>query len=290
MHSVRSRLEVPMNWLNRPVRTAGPTLAVLLFASANGGTAQAGAIEAQYGISLAGLSLGTATLSGNISSTKYNLHVQASLTGLAGMVSGGRGAATVSGNLAGQRAVPGAYALTASTSEMTRTVQLGMTRGGVHTVLVNPPLDPKPDRVPVKPEHQRGVLDPLSAILMPTPAAAGLSGAACNRTIPVFDGAQRFDVQLTYAGTKNVSTEGGYAGPVVICKARYNPIAGHRALRPSTKYMQDNRDMEAWLAPSGVDGVFLPYRVSIKTMVGTTVIQAQRFNTGPSETTANIRQ
>jgi hypothetical protein len=249
----------------------------------------AGSIEAQYGISLAGLSLGTATLSGNITPAKYILNVQASLTGLMGMISGGRGAAQVSGSFSSLKPVPGSYALTASTSEMTRTVQLGMSPGGVHTILVNPPLEPKADRVPVRPEHQRGVVDPLSAILMPTPAAAGLSGAACNRTIPIFDGAQRFDVQLSYAGMKNVSGE-GYSGPVVVCKARYNPISGHRSERPGVKYMQNNRDMEAWLAPTGVDGVFLPYRVSIKTMVGTTVIQAQRFVTGPTETTAKIRR
>ncbi len=251
--------------------------------------AQAGSVDVQYSISIAGLSLGTATLTGNISKAKYAYNVSAQLTGLAGMVSGGRGAATVNGNIESGRVVPGNYALTASNSELTRTVQMAMNLGGVRTVRVDPPIDEKPDRVPLKPEHQRGVLDPLSALLMSTPVPGEIGDAACNRTISVFDGAQRFDVRLTFAGLKMISTKEGYAGPVAICKARYNPIAGHRALRPSTKYMQENRDMEAWLAPSGVEGVFLPFRVSIKTMIGTTVIQAQRFFTESSETTAKIK-
>lgn len=263
----------------------GRALAASSFLAFSFAPVAAGSIEAQYGISLAGLTLGTATLSGDISQTKYALTARASLTGLAGMVSGGRGAATVTGTLQTQKVVPIAYALSAASGDVTRTIQLGMRTGGVHTVLVNPPVDSKPDRVPIKPEHQRDVLDPLSALLMPTPIAAGFSGAACNRTIPVFDGAQRFNVQLSYAGMKDVATE-GYAGQVVVCKARYHPVSGHRSERPATKYMQNNRDMEAWLAPSGVAGVFIPFRVSVKTTVGTTVIQAQRFVTNPAQNTA----
>lgn len=278
-----------MNVRVSPLTSAGRALATVAVLVLTGTGTSAGSIEARYGISLAGLSLGTATLTGDITASKYTLTARASLTGLAGMVSGGRGAATVTGSLQPQKVVPSTYALTAASSDMTRTIQLGMTAGNIHTVVVNPPIDPKPDRVPVLPEHQRAVLDPLSAILMPTPATAGLGSAACNRTIPIFDGAQRFDVQLTYAGMKNVSAE-GYAGQVVVCKARYNPVSGHRALRPATKYMQENRDMEAWLAPVGAEGVFIPFRVSVKTMVGTTVIQAQRFVTGATETTAKTGQ
>lgn len=262
--------------------------AAALLASVAASPARAGSIDAVYAVSLAGLSLGTATLSGSVTPTKYSLTAQAHLTGLAGMVTGGKGAASATGSLAGGRIVPGNYALTASNSEMTRTVQMGMTGAGVQQVVVNPPLDEKPDRVPVNAGHQRGVIDPLAAVLMQ--ASSGSPQAACNRTIPVFDGAQRFDIQLAYAGTKNVAAREGYAGPVIICKARYTPIAGHRSQRAAVKYMAENRDMETWLAPSGVEGVYLPFRVSVKTMVGTSVVQAVRYRVEPTETTAAIRR
>ena len=41
----------------------------------------------------------------------------------------------------------------------------------------------------------------------------------------------------------------GYSGDVLVCAARYNPIAGHRTGRKSTQFMADNKDMEVWLAP-----------------------------------------
>ena len=250
--------------------------------------ASAGSVDVQYAVSLAGLSMGTATLSGTVTPTRYSLTAQAHLSGLAGMVTGGKGAASATGNLAGGRIIPGNYALTASNSEMTRTVQMGMTGTGVQQVVVNPPLDPKPDRVPVTGEHQRGIVDPLAAILMQ--ASSGTPEAACNRRIPVFDGAQRFDIQLSYSGTRTATTQDGYSGPVIVCKARYTPIAGHRSERAAVKYMQNNRDIEAWLAPSGVEGIYLPFRVSVKTMIGTSVIQAVKWRVEQAETTAAIRR
>ncbi|HRK25513.1 MAG TPA: DUF3108 domain-containing protein [Beijerinckiaceae bacterium] len=254
----------------------------------SGVSARAGSVDVQYAVSLAGLTLGTATLSGSISPTRYSLNAQAHLTGLAGMVTGGKGAAAATGQFAAGQVVPGNYSLTASNSEITRTVQMGLTSGNVDKVVVNPPLDPRPDRVPVTGSHQRGVLDPLGAALLSSPAKTPES--ACNRTLPVFDGAQRFDIQLSYAGTRNAAAKDGYSGPVVVCKARYTPIAGHRAERAAVKYMANNRDMEAWLAPSGIEGVYLPFRVSIKTMIGTTVIQAVKYHIEPSETTAGLRR
>lgn len=248
--------------------------------------AQAGALDVQYAVSLAGLSLGSATLTGTVTPRSYSLNAQASLTGLAGMVTGGRGAASATGTIAGTRLIPSNYSVSAANGEMTRTIQMGMTGAGVQQIVINPPLDAKPDRVPVTSAHKAGVLDPLGSMLMPTAAATPQD--ACNRTIPIFDGAQRFDIQLSYAGTRNVSAQDGYAGPVLVCKVRYNPIAGHRSERPAVKFMAANRDMEAWLAPTGVEGIYVPYRISVKTTVGTTLLQATRFRFEQSDATASI--
>lgn len=81
---------------------------------------------------------------------------------------------------------------------------------------------------------------------------------------------------LAFVGTRNVQTQ-GYSGPVAVCAARYTPIAGHRPDRPGTKFMAENRQMEAWLAPVGNSGVLVPYRIAVRTMVGTTVIEAKEF-------------
>jgi Protein of unknown function (DUF3108) len=69
----------------------------------------------------------------------------------------------------------------------------------------------------------------------------------------------------------------GYSGPVAVCALRYIPIAGHRPNRPGTKFMAENKNMEVWLAPIESARVLLPYRISVKTMIGTAVIEASEF-------------
>ena len=75
------------------------------------------------------------------------------------------------------------------------------------------------------------MVDPLERV----PGADGPAGRAARPTAPasrrikVFDGWTRFDVELYFKGMKAV--DGGadtYAGQVVVCGARFIPVAGHR--------------------------------------------------------------
>ncbi|HEY0354042.1 MAG TPA: DUF3108 domain-containing protein, partial [Enterovirga sp.] len=66
------------------------------------------------------------------------------------------------------------------------------------------------------------------------------------------------------------------------CNARYIPIAGHRAERPAVKFMTENRDMSVWLAPVEGARVLVPLRISVRTMIGTTVIEAESWRLGKS--------
>ena len=151
---------------------------------------------------------------------------------------------------------------------------------------IEPPIDEKPDRVPLNDSHKRNIVDPLSAFLMPV-NGKGKDGA-CNRTLPIFDGAARYDIKLSYAGTRDVAME-GYSGPVVICQARYVPIAGHRSMRPSTKFMAENKDISAWLAPVAGTNMMMPVRISVKTMIGTAVIEASSFKVDPGVTASAVK-
>jgi hypothetical protein len=155
---------------------------------------------------------------------------------------------------------------------------MGLKGGRVAEVEIDPPLEPKPDRVPVKPADKRGVVDPMSALLMPALDSKSLTDPDnCNRTIPVFDGASRMNVVLTYAETKNAEIP-GYSGPVLVCNARYVPISGHRSERPATKFMQDNRDMSVWLAPIEGPRLLFPLKVSVRTMIGIGEMQASLWS------------
>lgn len=234
-------------------------------------------ISATYAVTLVGLSLGSATLIGKVGDNDYRLEVHANLTGLASAISGAKGSAVASGAIQNGQLAPAAYATTSSNSRETRTVRIGMVAGSVRAVDIQPPFEQLEGRVPVTDNHKRNIVDPLSALIMPVKSGeAGNGAAVCRRSIPVFDGYTRFNVNLGYVGTRQVASA-GYKGPVVVCNARYVPIAGHRPGRKATQFMVDNKDMEVWLAPLGDGRIMVPYRISVRTMIGTTVIEARRF-------------
>jgi hypothetical protein len=250
-----------------------PAVAAAVLAAA---PARAEILKAEYGISLAGLPLGVAHATAAIEGRRYRLDVQARLTGIASIVSSGRGGGTATGSLATHRPAPFSYALVSGSGREQRTVRMALANGDVRQVEVVPPLEPRVDRVPVAPTHRRGVVDPLSALLMPMMAERPLDPANCNRTLPIFDGAARFDVALSYGGTHRMASR-GYTGEVLVCNARYAPISGHRE-RPATQFMRDNRDIALWLAPIEGTRILVPVRISLRTMVGVAVVELTRWS------------
>jgi len=182
------------------------------------------------------------------------------------------------GQIANSTVLPAAYANTTANSNETRTIRMGLMAGTVRAVDISPPFLDTEGRVPVTDAHKTRIVDPVSALIMSVPAGEPLVGpSACNRTLPVYDGLVRFNVSLSYVGTREVHTK-GYAGPVTVCSARYIPIAGYKLDSQSTRFMADNRNLEAWLAPVAQAHVVVPYYISVGTKAGTLVIQAVDFN------------
>ena len=242
-------------------------------------------VTVDYGIALAGIPIGTAQVTGAFESTRYRMDVSARLTGLVGAVTGGMGSARASGLIA-TGPQPSAFAISTKTSNSGIAVRMALARGTVTQAEITPPLVDMGDRVPITPENKRGVIDPASALMMPAVARGELIDPAnCNRTLPVFDGATRFDVVLSYGETRTVEKP-GYSGPILVCNARYQAIAGHRPDRPGVKFMEDNRDMSVWLAPVEGTRVLLPIRISVRTTIGTNIIEATRWNRSGGTTTA----
>lgn len=267
----------------RSVRETGKRWAGFVGAAALAGLGLTGSVEADgfyanYAITLAGLPLGTADVKSSFDGTRYTLDLNTKLSGLVGAVTGGGGGrGSAAGSVAGSRPVPSTFSMTTGNSSEQRTIQMTMAGGNVAGLEITPPFDEKPDRVPLSEAHKRAVVDPVSALVMPAVGRGPLLDPEnCNRTIPVFDGGVRFDVVLSYAATRKVEKP-GYTGPVLVCDVRYVPIAGHRAHRPGTKFMADNRDMSVWLAPVESARLLIPLRIAVKTMVGMSIIEATRW-------------
>ena len=241
------------------------------------GTAQAESLRANYGLSILGLSIGNAFATASLEPSAYKIDIGVKLSGVASMVSNAKGAATANGAIANAAILPAAYANTSANAQETRTVRMGLNAGTVRGVEIAPPFIDMEGRIPVTDAQKRNIVDPVSALVMSVPPGEALVGpAACNRRLPVYDGLVRFDIALSYVGTRNVKAR-GYSGPVSVCSARYVPVAGYKADSQSTQYMANNRQIEVWLAPVERARLVIPYHISILTKAGTLVIEATEF-------------
>ncbi len=253
---------------------------VALWAAGAPLSAGAETLRASYGISLIGVPIGIVDVTTAFTGNRYALEANARVSGVASLVTSWREASSGTGTIEGALVAPATFATTASTTRATRTIRMALAGNAVTGLDVSPPFDPKPDLVPVTERDKEGVIDPVAAALLPLPAGANAtSPAACNRTLPIFDGATRFDIALSYVGERKVKAK-GYNGPVAICAARYIPVAGYLRDRPTTKFWIENKDIEVWLAPVGSENLVMPFRVSMRTPVGVAVIEAREFHTG----------
>ena len=138
-------------------------------------------------------------------------------------------------------------------------------------------LAPGDDRVPLTAEHWSGILDPLSAWLIPADQDDDLTAGVCNRTLPIFDGERRYDLKLSFRRMDKVKTDQGYTGPVVVCAVSFQPSAGHRAGSGLVKFLAHGRDIELWLAPVGGPRVLAPIRLALANLLGNLIVQANKF-------------
>lgn len=265
------------------VKTGGRTtrwaLLATLCLAGSAVAAQADTLRAHYSVSMVGLPIGDLYASGSFDRQAYHIDLNAHLTGLAAMVSSVKLALASSGSMRKERLAPMAYATSAVNDQQTRTLRMALKAGTVKAVEIMPPPEFRGERVPVTEANKRNILDPTSALIMPVPLNEPLDGpAACNRTLPIYDGYARFDIALHYAGTRHV-TVAGYDGPVAVCTARYHPISGHLVNSRSTAFMAQNTGIEVWLAPVESAHVVVPLKVSMPTMTGTLEIEAVEFAT-----------
>jgi hypothetical protein len=233
-------------------------------------------LEASYAITFARIPVGDATLSADLKESGYTIAMTGRAGGVARMVVNGEASLSARGILKDGRPEPRSFTSRITSEGESQDATTAFEEGNVTEVAVTPPTDNRGLEVPEA--DRRGVLDPLSAMLVAVDAASGdLSQDACRRTLPIFDGRQRYDLKLAFKRMDKVSAEKGYAGPVVVCGLNYQPVAGHRASNPLFKYLSDGREMEVVLAPVAGARVLAPFGLSIGSTLASLVIWASRF-------------
>lgn len=256
-------------------------LAIGLFLSAQDMRSHATEVKASFAMSIAGIPVGKGGVSATIKGRNYTIDGFAKTSGVSKMFVNSKGRAVSKGRFHGKKLMPTSYALNSKENKIRNVVQIAMRSGDVKDFSASPPPSKVKDRIPLKRVHTRGIVDPLSGLLMSTKSLKSRVGkSVCDRTIRMFDGRWRYNIELYYKGTDTVrgATKGHYSGPVTKCGARMRFVAGHRPNKKSTKYMEKNRDLEAWFIPVGDEPVVAVYRLQIGTMIGRLVLQAKGWD------------
>jgi hypothetical protein len=256
----------------------GSVLLALAYLAVPGPSAAQGRLEARYTMSLAGLPIGQGTWVIDISEGQYSSTAKGGTTGLLRAFTGGEGSTVTQGTLQAGKPLLSTYAATIKSSKKTDEIRLTVSNGKVKDLKLDPPRDTDAERVPVTEDDQHGILDPMTASLVRTPGAGNpLAPEACQRTLAIFDGRLRYDLQLAFKRMDKVKADKGYEGPVLVCAVYFSPIAGHIPSRAAIKYISKLRDIEVWLAPIAGTRVLVPFRAAGPTPIGMAVLEATQF-------------
>lgn len=247
-------------------------------ASTHAAPAAAPETRIRYAVSLAGLPVAHADMTLATTADHYASHLVWRTSGLVDLLAGTRGDVTASGRLAPHAPVPATYTLASGEGRKAVKVMLAMAGGAVRAAEAQPPSRRTPDLVPLEPRHKIDVLDPLSATLVPAKGEAADGGDLCRRSLAIFDGWTRYDIRLSPKGTLP-NRRPGVTGPLIVCAARYVPVAGHRAEHKVTRFMTDNRDLSVTYGRLEKADVWVPLKVSVRTLVGTAEVEIESMVT-----------
>ena len=243
-----------------------------------GGSANAqGKLDALYVASLAGVPIGKGGWVIEVGDDQFSAAATGMTIGLLRVFATGDGKGASRGAIRGDNLMPTLFVSTINNDKRVEELKIVMSAGNVKDLVVEPPTVPHPDRVPLTDAHRRGIVDPLSAAIIRVPGNGDpVAAEACRRTLPVFDGRMRFDLQLSFKRIEKVQVK-GYQGPVAVCGVQFVPVAGYVPDRPAIKYLAAQTDMEIWLAPIVGTRLVVPYKISLPTPLGRGVLEATQF-------------
>jgi hypothetical protein len=265
--------------LVRLTRLAGAVVLMAVLVDAGPPSAHAqGKLDAAYVASLAGVPIGKGSWSIDVSEDQFSAIATGATSGLLRVFASGQGNSAAHGSVSGGQPIASTYVSSIIADNRSDQVRIVFSGGAVKEYLVDPPTSPNPDRVPLTEANRKGVLDPMTASLIRVSGNGDtFVPEACQRTLPVFDGRMRYDLQLVFKHLDKVKSERGYQGTVVVCSVYFSPVAGHVPERSTIKYLTAQRDMELWLAPIAGTRLMVPFRAVIPTPIGMGVLQASQF-------------
>ncbi len=214
-------------------------------------------IDVEYSIRVFGLTIGNARLKGDVSKSKYRLRGDIVLKGIARRLAGEGGYAESVGIVTKRSLRPRNFSWRFSGRKGESQVAVRYARGNAQKVVAKLPPAYSDDRVMLKDQHKRGVVDPFSALALPYQEKPE---AVCKGSRALFNGVSRFKISLSYRGQD---------GDMIVCNFSYRPIAGHpRRIDPDKA---ERRKNTVWFKRIG--GVYLPAKAVMEGRLGNVTIE-----------------
>jgi hypothetical protein len=229
-------------------------------------------IVAVYRVDIGNFNLGEFKLTTTFRGNDYAMRGEGRFKVLEGLIYEWRGVTASYGRVTDMGPEPTMYAFNyADSAKMGERLRITFDGRAVTDVSISPRNRPLPRTIPVTKEQLEGVLDPMSGAFL-SAQSENPNGdlAVCDKTLPVFDGRQRYDLVVSPKRMVTVkrTTPGGYGGPAVICAVKFIPIAGYQPDNPAIRLMQQSNEIEVWLIPVRASNRYVPYRIVLPTPVG----------------------
>jgi hypothetical protein len=233
------------------------------------------------------LDVGSATVQYWATGTAYQLVMMFRPSGSARSLSVGAAVARTTGKVALGRLLPQVATLDYSVRSLAESRNFTFAGGRLQSVRITKKkggglfregstvaYDPRslPAYAPLSEAQQKGIIDPLSALLLPKLGLSSSDHANCDRKLRLYDGRRRFDLVLVYEGVERSSVGGLEA---LLCKASYLPIAGQSVEGDEFSESMVHYRVTVALVPARNLAFLVPSRVALTDAGGAPVAEAK---------------
>jgi hypothetical protein len=263
-------------------------LSLLMLANAESISANAQAkLDAYYTATLLGLQIGHISWTIDLNSSRFSSVATGSIAGFLRLFLDAQGSVVAEGRLSNGKPVASNFQLKLLAGKWSDEIGIVFSGNRAKETVLPASASPSADYVPIKDADRIGASDPMTALLV----YVGGNGAttvpqACERTVAIFDGHTRYNLSLAFERFGMAHPNEGYQGQVVVCSAKFLPVAGYDPKHFLVTYLAAQHETEIWLAPLSGTRLLVPYRASISTPMGVGILEATKFAFIPSEENA----
>jgi hypothetical protein len=223
----------------------------------------------EYSVSYMGLPVARAIFDSRIDGRSYSVEGTVRSAGLARIFDDTEGTLSASGAFAGGGVRPRHFRADYVSGRKKGAVDIRFRGSEVARVVIVPPPRKRRNWVPLGPGDLAAVADPMAALLIP----ADGPGSVCGRTVRLFDGELRADLELTFLAAGKAA-EGGRA--TVTCRLGFSPVAGYRKDKRALEFLKTRSRMSVEFAEVGKTGIYAPVHATIGTEIGTITMRVRR--------------